>query len=253
MTSGLNPILEAFNQALYLIFSLDPYLLSVVKVQAMVSGTAVVLSAATALPLGVMIALNRFPGKDTLKTLINTGMGLPPVVVGIFVYILLSRTGPLGFLHLLNTPLAMIIAQFILATPIILGITISVVEGVPMEIRELVYTLGGTRWDTALVVVRESFFGLITAVLAGFGRAVAEVGAIFIVGGGIVHPVLAPDGRVVQESVTRTLTVAAVVETRNGLYGNALAYGVILLGLAFFLNLAASRMKKRHPYGRYDI
>jgi tungstate transport system permease protein len=200
-----------------------------------------------------MIALNRFPGRDTLKTLINTGMGLPPVVGGIFVYILLCRSGPLGLLPLLNTPSAMIIAQFILATPIITGITISVIEAVPREIRELVCTLGGTGWDTALVMVRESFFGLVTAVLAGFGRAVAEVGAIFIVGGGIVHPALRPDGTVVQESVTRTLTVAAVVETRTGLYGNALAYGMILLGLAFLLNLAASRLKKRYPHGRYDL
>ncbi|NOZ76646.1 MAG: ABC transporter permease subunit [Euryarchaeota archaeon] len=246
----MDAILEGFYQAFRLIVTLDPYLISVIKVQAVVSGTAVLMSSAVGLPLGVLVALNRFPGKGFLNTLVSTGMGLPPVVVGVFVYLLLSRSGPLGFLHLLNTPSAMIIAQFILATPIIMGITIAVVEAVPKEILELGYTLGGSGRDVAMVAVRESFYGLVTAVLAGFGRAVAEVGAIFIVGGGIVHPVLTGEGATVQESVTRTLTVAAVVETRQGLYGNAIAYGMILVGLAFILNFTAAWVKGRYPHGQ---
>lgn len=249
MVGSLDFLIEGFKNALLLIITMDPYLMSVIKVQFLVSGTAIILSTITALPLAVLIAFGRFPGKNLFKTIINTAMGLPPVVVGVFLYIVLTRDGPFGFLHLLNTPWAMIIAQYVLATPIILGISLAAIETVPAGIKETVHTLGGTRRDIAIAVLKESFYSHVTAVLAGFGRAIAEVGAIFIVGGGIYFNRMLDDGTIVQESLTRTLTVAAVVETRQGLFANAMAYGLILLLLSFILNSIAIHFRGRVHHG----
>jgi tungstate transport system permease protein len=223
---------EGIVTALKLIISLDPYVLSVTKVQLIVSGTAVILSAITAIPLAIMIAFTKFPGKSLSQSLITTGMGLPPVVVGLVVFLLLTRRGPLGFLDLIYTPTAMIIAQYVLATPIILGISLAALVEVPQSIIDTAQSLGGRRLDVIRIVLKEAKVGVITAILAGFGRAIAEVGAILTVGGNIVHIIQSH-----KISYTRTLTTAITVESRQGNIPEAIAFGIILISLAFIVNV----------------
>jgi tungstate transport system permease protein len=242
--SSLEFLFAGVIQAVDLIIRMDPYVVSVTKVQLMVSGLAVILSAFTAIALASAISFSEFRGKDLLKTIINTSMGLPPVAVGLVVFLFLTRNGPIGFLDLIYTPAAMIIAQYILATPIITGISISAIEGIPKKIWDTAYTLGGTKLDVSLQVLKEARLGIITAILAGFGRAIAEVGAILTVGGNIVHQLY--QGGVLQDvSYTRTLTTAITVETRQGNIPEAIAFGIILLILSFFVNFIAMWVKKR--------
>lgn len=233
---GFEFILEGTAKAVTLILSGDPYILSVTKVQMLVSGTAVLLTSITAIPLAAFISLHRFKGKELIKSMINTAMGLPPVAVGLLVFLFLTRRGPFGFLDLLYTPGAMIIAQYILAFPIVCGVTISALESVPKSIKEMAISLGGTKIDMALVLMREVKYGILTAILAGFGRAIAEVGAILTVGGNIVHLMSTPRGYV-PVSYTRTLTTAITVEARQGEIASAIAFGIILISLAFVINL----------------
>ncbi len=242
--SSLEFLFAGIIQAVDLIIRMDPYVVSVTKVQLMVSGAAVILSALTAIALASAISFSEFRGKDLLRTVINTSMGLPPVAVGLVVFLFLTRRGPIGFLDLIYTPAAMIIAQYILATPIITGISISAIESIPKKIWDTAYTLGGTKWDVSLRVLKEARLGIITAILAGFGRAIAEVGAILTVGGNIVHQLY--QGGVLQDvSYTRTLTTAITVETRQGNIPEAIAFGIILLILSFFVNFIATWVKKR--------
>ena len=164
-------------------------------------------------------------------------MGLPPVVVGLFIFLILIRSGPLGFLDLLHTPAAMVLAQFLLATPIITSLCIAALSSVGAPVRETALTLGATKKDMALLVVSEAKFGITTAILAGFGRAIAEVGAILIAGGNIVYW----SG----ESYTRTLSTAIVVEADRGDVAAAIAFGIILISIAFVVNLALNILKRR--------
>lgn len=228
---------EGLAKALEMILTLDPYVVSVTKVQLKVTGSAVLLSVLFSLPLAALISFSEFGGKRILITFIDTLMGLPPVVVGLLVFLILIRSGPLGFLDLLHTPAAMVMAQFLLATPIITGVGIAALAAVGVPVRETALTLGATRKDMALLVISEAKFGILTAMLAGFGRAIAEVGAILIAGGNIVYW----GG----ESYTRTLSTAIVVEADRGDIAAAIAFGIILLAIAFSVNLCLNLLKRR--------
>ncbi|MDZ7701571.1 MAG: ABC transporter permease [Halobacteriales archaeon] len=213
------------------------YLGSTIAVSLQVSLTAVAISTLVSVPLAVGIAFAEFPGKAAVTTVINTGMGFPSVVVGLLVLIMLSASGPLGALNLAFTPRAMIISQFVLATPVITSVSLSAVAGVDQPVRDAAYALGGTRLDVGLTVIKEARYGMVTAVLAGFGRAISEVGSILIVGGNIVYS----DGT----SYTRTLTTAITVEARQGRYETGLALGLVLLTLVLLVNGLGAWFRRR--------
>ncbi|PSP96266.1 molybdenum ABC transporter permease [Halobacteriales archaeon QS_5_70_17] len=213
------------------------YVLSVVVVSLQVSVTAVGLSTLFSLPVALLIGFTDFPGKGIVTAIINTGMGFPSVVVGLVVLMVLSNSGPLGDLRLAFTPEAMIASQFVLATPVITSISLSAVEGVDQSVRDAAYAMGGTGVDVGLVVIKEARYGIVTAVLAGFGRAISEVGSILIVGGNIVFS----DG----QSYTRTLTTAITVEARQGRYEVGLALGAVLLVLVLGVNALGSWIRRR--------
>jgi tungstate transport system permease protein len=200
-----------------------------------VSGIALVISTLIGIPLGIFLGLNRFTGRRLLIALLYTGMGFPPVVIGLFVYLVLSRSGPLGSLNLpfipaLFTPGAMVIAQTIIAFPLVSGFTMAAVMGVDPQLRQQVTSLGATRQQTALAVLMEARVGVIVAIIAGFGGIISEVGAVMMVGGNI-------EGR------TRVLTTAIVLSTRQGDFNLAIALGLILLGITFVVNVAMLRLQ----------
>lgn len=213
------------------------YVLSIIVVSLQVSLTAVGLSTLVSLPIALVIGFTDFPGKRVVTAVINTGMGFPSVVVGLVVLMVLSNSGPLGDLELAFTPQAMIISQFVLATPVIMSISLSAVESISQPVRDAAFAMGGTRTDVGLVVIKEARYGIVTAVLAGFGRAISEVGSILIVGGNIVFS----DG----QSYTRTLTTAITVEARQGRYEVGLVLGVILLLLVLVVNGLGSWIRSK--------
>jgi tungstate transport system permease protein len=218
--------MEALLTAVNLVFSGDPELRQIIQISLAVSMSAVAIAAALGLPLGALIALLRFPGRGTVIVALNAMMGLPPVVVGLAVYLLLSRSGPLGVLGLLFTPPAMVIAQAILVFPIIAALTRQIVEDLWAEYGEQLISLGVGPLGAIPTLLWDGRYGVLTAVLAGLGRAAAEVGAILIVGGNIA-------------GVTRTMTTAIALETSRGDLALALALGVILITLVFLINAAA--------------
>jgi tungstate transport system permease protein len=227
----MNSFGQAFEQAVSLVVSGDPDLLDIVLLSLRVSVMAVVLSALIGLPLGAAIAVGRFPGRKTLIVILNALMGLPPVVVGLLVYLLLSRAGPLGELGILFTPAAMVIAQTILILPIIAALARQAIEDAWTEYQEQLRSLGAERFSAAFTLLWDTRFSLVTAVLAGFGRAAAEVGAVMIVGGNI-------------DGVTRVMTTAIALETSKGDLPLALGLGMILLALVLALNAAAYLTKE---------
>jgi len=220
-----------------LIFSGDSGLFEIVLLSLRVSGIALALSTLIGIPLGAVLGLGRFMGRRALVALMYTGMGFPPVVVGLFVYLLLSRSGPLGRLDSslvpdLFTPGAMVIAQCIIAFPLVAGFTMAAVMGVDPGLRQQVRSLGATDWQTTLTVLLEARVGVIVSIIAGFGGIISEVGAVMLVGGNI-------EGR------TRVLTTAIVLETRQGNFDLALALGAILLAITFVINVAMLRLQGR--------
>lgn len=217
---------NAFTTALSLILSGDAVLGEIVLLSLTVTLTALLVSAIIGLPLGAALALARFPGRSFLVVVFNALMGLPPVVAGLMVYLMLSRSGPLGWLGILFTPSAMIVAQTMLITPIIVSLTRQVVEDLWSEYEEQLRSLGSTRLQAIPTLLWDGRFSLITAILAGFGRASAEVGAILIVGGNIA-------------GYTRTMTTAIALETSKGDLALALGLGIILLAITLSLNAAA--------------
>jgi len=227
-------LIEGLVKALELILSGDSYLWSVVAVSLEVSGSAVLLAAVVGILIALVLSFTDFRGKSIVLAFINAGMGMPPVVAGLFVFLMLVSAGPFGFLKWLFTPQAMIIAQFLLITPIITGVSISAIEAVDSRIKDTAYTLGAKTRDMAIVVVAEAKFGIITAVLAGFGRAIAEVGAIYIAGGNIAFWDAEAD---TYTSYTRTLTTAIVLETSKGDISTSIALGIIIIGIAIIVNL----------------
>jgi tungstate transport system permease protein len=217
---------HAAAEALRLVAGGDPKLIGIVLLSLRVSLTAVFIASVVGLPLGAAIAVSRFPGRHTLVVILNALMGLPPVVVGLCVYLLLSRAGPLGAMGLLFTPTAMVIAQAILIVPIVAALSRQVVEDAWQEYRDQLRSLGQDRFDAALTLLWDVRFSLVTIVLAGFGRAAAEVGAVIIVGGNI-------------DGVTRVMTTAIALETSKGDLPLALGLGIILLTIVLVLNAAA--------------
>ena len=212
--------------ALALIAGGDPDLMGIIGLSLRVTLTAVLIACAIGLPLGAALALARFPGRGAVVVVFNALMGLPPVVAGLLVYMLLSRSGPMGSLALLFTPAAMIVAQTVLILPIVVSLTRSVVEDLWSEYREQLRSLGAGRLRVVPTLLWDGRVSLLTGVLAGFGRASAEVGAVLIVGGNIAGH-------------TRTMTTAITLETSRGNLGLAVALGIILLMLTLTLNAAA--------------
>ncbi len=226
----MNGIGAAFGEAARLIAAADPELCAIVALSLKVSLIAVLAAAVIGLPLGAVIAITRFPGRQTLIVALNALMGLPPVVVGLLVYLLLSRAGPLGSMGLLFTPSAMMIAQTILIVPIVAALSRQVLEDAWHEYGEQLRSLGAQTHESALTLLWDTRFSLVTIVLAGFGRAAAEVGAVMIVGGNI-------------DGVTRVMTTAIALETSKGDLPLALGLGVILVSLVVAINAAAQFVK----------
>ena len=231
----MSDLLRGLIEAVRLILMGDTALAEIVRLSLQVSGIALLIATLLGIPLGAFAGLRQFTGRRLLIALLYTGMGLPPVVVGLFVYLMLSRSGPLGALNAalipaLFTPAAMIVAQTILALPMVAGFTMTAVVGVDPKLRQQVEALGATRWQIALTTLAEARAGVIVAIVAGFGGIISEVGAVMLVGGNIEHS-------------TRVLTTAIVLETRKGNFELAIALGIILLLLAFAANLFMLRMQ----------
>ena len=233
----MTDIAAAMGAAFSLIVDLDRDLAEIVTLSLRVSLSAVLLATAVALPLGAAVALFRFPGRTGIVVLLNALMGLPPVVVGLIVYLLLSRAGPLGVLGLLFTPTAMIVAQVLLVVPIVAALTRQVVEDLWVEYEEQLRSLGAGPGRALTALLWDGRFTLLTAILAGFGRASAEVGAVMIVGGNIDH-------------VTRVMTTAIALEVSKGDLALALGLGIILIGLSAAVSTTAlalnEAVRKRH-------
>jgi tungstate transport system permease protein len=229
---------QAFHAALRQIATLDPQLLEIIGLSLKVTLTAVALATLIGFAVGGMLAVYRFPGRGAVAAILNALMGLPPVVAGLIVYLLLSNAGPLGVLQLLYTPEAMIIAQVILVTPIVAALTRQTCEDLLEEYRDQLRSLGASSAEIVTTLLWDGRYRLITAVLAGFGRAIAEVGAVMIVGGNIDH-------------VTRTMTTTIALETSKGNIALALALGMILLAIALAVNVAlmgVRRLASRFAY-----
>jgi tungstate transport system permease protein len=228
-------IIEGLKKAFYLLVTFDPEVLSITWLSLKISGTATLISLVIGVSIGTAVALTRFPGRNLVVSLINTGMGLPPVVVGLFVTIFLWRNGPFGYLELLYTPTAIIIAQAIIATPIVMGITLAAMQQLPKKLRLQILALGATRLQMVWTLIREAKLPLLAAVMAGFGGVISEVGASIMVGGNI-------------KGYTRVLTTATVMETSRGNFDIAIALGVILLLFAYIINLILTHIQQReHP------
>jgi tungstate transport system permease protein len=220
--------LRGLLEAAALITSGDNALLEVVILSLQVSGTALLLSVLIGVPIGAFLGLSRFLGRHMVIAFLYTGMGFPPVVIGLFVYLLLSRSGPLGQLDTaalpaLFTPGAMVLAQIIIAVPLVAGFTMAAVLAVDPDLRRQLQALGATRWQSAVTVLVEARVGVLVSVIAGFGSIISEVGAVMLVGGNIEHR-------------TRVLTTAIVLETRKGNFDLAVALGIILLSISFIIN-----------------
>ncbi len=232
----MDAILTGFWQAFLLIFHLDAELLGIIWLSLKVSVGALIIATLTGLPLGAFLGLRRFPLKEAGVSLLNTFMGLPPVVVGLFLYLLLSRQGPLGFFGILYTPLAMILAQIILAFPIVAALSHSAIVNVDPVIRLASRTLGATPVQETITIIKEARYGIISGVVAAFGRVTAEVGAIIIVGGNIA-------------GYTRVMTTTIALETDKGNFELAMALGIILLAISLLVNLALRAVQKMGRVG----
>ena len=225
-------VFEGIWKAFCLLVTFDPEVMQITLLSLQVSGAATLVSLVVGISAGTMVALTKFPGRRFVVSLINTGMGLPPVVVGLFVTIFLWRNGPLGFLGVLYTPIAMIIAQSIIATPIVMGITLAAIQALPRNLRLQILSLGATRVQMVWILVKEARLPLLAGVMAGFGGVISEVGASIMVGGNI-------------KGYSRVLTTATVMETSRGNFDIAIALGVILLLLAYFINLVLTHIQQR--------
>ena len=221
------------RQALALIAGGDPEIWAILWLSLEVSAAATAIALLLGIPGGAALALGRFPGRTLLISAVNAGMGLPPVVVGLFVSLLLWRSGPLGALEVLYTPVAIVIAQAVIATPIVTGITLAAVGQVPAAFRQQLLALGASRAQMLGVVLREARLPMLAAVMAGFGGVISEIGASLMVGGNI-------------KGQTRTLTTAMVLETGRGNFEIAIALALLLLGLVFAVNWALTSIQQRH-------
>jgi len=225
-------IWEGIGKAVWLLLTGDPEVMRVTLLSIEVSGAATIISLLIGVPLGTALALSRFPGRQLVVSLVNTGMGMPPVVVGLFVTIMLWRNGPLGILHLLYTPAAMVIAQTVIAAPMVTGVTLAAMGSLNPKLRLQILALGATRWQMLWLLMREARLPLLAAVMAGFGAVISEVGASMMVGGNIYGQ-------------TRVLTTATVMESSKGNFDVAIALGLILLLLVWGVNLVLTYAQQR--------
>lgn len=225
-------IIDGIIKAFILIFSFDPEIVGITMLSLKVSGAATFISLFIGISVGTCVALSQFPGKRFVVSLINTGMGLPPVAAGLLVTIFLWRSGPFGFLDILYTPMAIIIAQVIIATPIVTGISLAAMQSLPAKLKLQILGLGATRMQMYWMLVKEAKLPLLAAVMAGFGGVISEVGASMMVGGNI-------------KGYTRVLTTATVMETSKGNFDVAIALSIILLILAYFINLTLTHIQQR--------
>lgn len=225
-------IWQGIKEAIRLIVSGDPGVLQITWLSLQISGGATLLSLLVGIPAGVGLALAKFPGRGLLIALVNTGMGLPPVVVGLFVSIFLWRSGPLGALGLLYTPTAIVIAQFVIAAPIVVGLTVAAMQQLNPKLRLQLLALGASRWQLLWLLMREARLPLLAAVMAGFGGVISEVGASMMVGGNLLGQ-------------TRVLTTATVLETGKGNFDVAIALSLILLALVFGVNYLLTWVQQR--------
>ncbi len=225
-------IIEGIQKAFELLFTFDPEVWGITFLSLRISGTATLISLLIGVSTGTALALTSFPGKRFFVGLINTGMGLPPVVVGLFVTIMLWRSGPLDFLDILYTPSAMILAQAIIATPIVAGISLAAIQQLPHKLRLQILALGASRLQMVWILIKEARLPLLAAVMAGFGGVISEIGASIMVGGNI-------------KGYTRVLTTATVMETSRGNFDIAIALGIILLLFAYLINLILTQVQQR--------
>jgi len=228
----LTEIWDGLTKAIELIISLDPYVMEIAGRSLSISGTACLLASLICLPLGSLIHFRQFRGKRALINIIQTLFSVPTVLIGLFVFVLFSRAGPLGELGIIFTPTAMVIGQMILITPLLLGLTISALSGVSKEIVDTATSLGASGLQTVLLVLREARYAVLVAVIMGFGRAISEVGCALMVGGNF-------------KDVTRVLTTAIYLETGQGELELAIALGIILLFLALIINIILNRLQQR--------
>jgi tungstate transport system permease protein len=234
---GVNIFVEGIKEGIYLIWRMDPEIIQITLLSLQVSLTALVISAVIGIPTGAALALKRIPGKRIWLNIIYTLMGLPPVLAGLLVYLLLTYRGPLGQFELLFTPSAMVFAQVLLAAPIVCGLTARAVMALNQDVYDTAATLGASRRQAAAAIMREARIGIVAALTTAFGRVIAEVGAVMLVGGNIRWS-------------TRVLTTSIVLETRMGNFSTAIAIGIILLTLSFIINLLILKLEKRTL--RYD-
>ena len=229
----MDVLVEGVRQAVGLLLGADREIAAVLWLSLQVSGTATLIALLLGIPTGAVLALTRFPGRTLVVSAVNTGMGLPPVVVGLFVTILLWRSGPFGEWEVLYTPTAIVLAQAVIASPIVTGITLAAVQNVPAKFRLQLIALGASRRQMLWVVLREARLPMLAAVMAGFGGVISEIGASMMVGGNI-------------KGQTRTLTTAMVLETGKGNFDVAIALSILLLALVFGINWALTTIQQRH-------
>ncbi len=227
----MTELASGFVEAIQLLLHRDPEVEGVVVRTLLVSGFATLLAMAIGVPLGFVLARKRFPGRTVVLGVVNTGMGMPPVVAGLFVWLLLVRNGPFGSMELIYTTRAMVIAQLFIATPMVMGFTVASIQALPPGLPDLLRSLGASRARTLWLLAREARLGLLAAVMAGFGAVISEVGASMMVGGNL-------------RGQTRILTTAIVTETSRGQTERAIALGLILLAIAFVVNLFLTRSQQ---------
>ena len=233
----MGSIIEGFRKAFFLILNLDQELLKIIFLSLKVSGLALIISTVIGLSLSTLLSFKKIPLRGIIISLMNTFMGLPPVVVGLFVYLILSRSGPLGFMGLLYTPSAMVTAQTILAFPIVASLCHSAIISVDPIIKQSSMTLGATPMQMTVTIMREARYGIMSGIIAALGRVMAEVGAILIVGGNIA-------------GYTRVMTTTIALETDKGNFELALALGIILLTLSLIINIILYRVQRKGSVNR---
>ncbi len=221
---------QAFSDAFQLLTSGNEMVWDVITLSLLVSGSAVGIAAVLGIPAGYTLGMSRHAGRGVIILLVNTAMGFPPVVIGLFVYMALSNSGPLGFMRLLFTPEGMVIAQVILSAPLIIGVTAASVAGVPRDLRMQMKALGASRMQEGLAVLREARGGVVVAIVAGFGAVISEVGAVSIVGGGI-------------EGYTDVMTTAILAHVRRGENSQAMAWALVLMGIALMVNAVLTTLQ----------
>ncbi len=225
-------IWQGITQAVLLLLHGDPEVLRIMLLSLQISGIATLLSLLIGIPIGTILALSRFPGRGIAISLVNTGMGLPPVVVGLFVSIFLWRSGPLGFLELLYTPTAMILAQLVIAAPVVTGLTVAAIQQLNPRLRMQLMGLGASRLQVVCLLLKEARLPLLAALMAGFGAVISEIGASMMVGGNISRQ-------------TRVLTTATVLETSRGNFDMAIALSLLLMLLTFSVNVTLTWIQQR--------